>query len=59
MIKGGIIMDKLINLYNQYYDEIMIWFGGLSFLGQVATLAVGFFVVSMIVVFFIMRKMAS
>jgi len=52
-------MDKLINLYNQYYDEIMIWFGGLSFLGQVATLAVGFFVVSMIVVFFIMRKMAS
>jgi hypothetical protein len=52
-------MDRLINLYNQYYDKVLIWFVGLSFLGQIATLAVGFFVVSMIVVFFIMRKIAS
>jgi hypothetical protein len=52
-------MDQLINLYNQYYDRVMIWFGGLSFLGQITALAVGFFVVSMIVVFFIMRKIAS
>jgi hypothetical protein len=52
-------MDRLINLYNQYYDEVLIWFGGLSFLGQITALAVGFFVVSMIVVFFIMRKIAS
>ncbi len=51
-------MDRLISLYNQYYDEVMIWFGGLSFLGQITTLAVGFFVVSMIVVFFIMRRIA-
>jgi hypothetical protein len=52
-------MDRLINLCNQYYDKVLIWFGGLDFLGQVAALAVGFFVVSMIVVFFIMRKIAS
>lgn len=52
-------MDKLISLYNQYYDKVMIWFGGLSFLGQVTALAVGFFVVSVIIAFFIMRKIAS
>ncbi|HVO67198.1 MAG TPA: hypothetical protein VMT12_11995 [Syntrophales bacterium] len=51
-------MDRLINLYNQYYDEVMIWFGGLSYLGQITALAVGFFAVCMFVVFFIMRKMA-
>jgi len=52
-------MDRLIDYYNQYYDELMIWFGGLSFLGQITTLAVGFFAVCMIVVFFVMRRIAS
>jgi len=51
-------MDKLISLYNQYYDRVMIWFGGLSFLGQITALAIGFLGVCMIVVFFIMRRMA-
>ncbi|HYA12935.1 MAG TPA: hypothetical protein VEF33_01215 [Syntrophales bacterium] len=51
-------MDRLINLYNQYYNKVIIWFGGLSFLGQITALTVGFFAVCMIVAFFIMRRMA-
>ncbi len=51
-------MDKLISLYNQYSDRVMTWFEGLSYLGQITALAVGFFVFCMIVVFFIMRRIA-
>ena len=51
-------MDRLIDLYNQYYDKLMIWFNGLSYLGQITALCVGFFAVCMITVFFIMRKIA-
>ena len=49
-------MDKLINLFNQYYDRMMDWYQALTFLEQMGVLF-GLFVLAFgIVALFIIRK---
>lgn len=49
-------MDKLINLFNQYYDKMMDWYQALTFLEQMGVLF-GLFVLALgIVALFIIRR---
>jgi len=49
-------LDKLINYYNQYYNEVMTWYDGLTFLEQVGVLFVLFVVIFGFVVYLKLRK---
>ena len=49
-------MDKLINLFNQYYDRIMDWYHALAFLEQMGVLFGLFVLLFGIVALYIIRK---
>ena len=49
-------MEKLSNLFYQYYDKLMVWYGGLTFLEQIGGLLVLFVVVSAIFDYLMVRK---
>jgi hypothetical protein len=49
-------VDKLINLFNQYYDGMMDWYQALTFLEQMGVLFGLFILAFGIVAFFIVRK---
>jgi hypothetical protein len=50
------IMDKLINLFNQYYDRMMDWYHALAFLEQMGVLFGLFVLLFGIVALYIIRK---
>lgn len=49
-------MDKLINLFYQYYDKTMHWYQALTFLEQMGVLFGLFVALFGIVALFIIRK---
>ena len=49
-------MDRVINLFNQYYDGIMVWYQAITFLEQMGVLFGLFVLTFAIVAFFIIRK---
>jgi len=49
-------LDKLINYYNQYYNEVMTWYDNLTFLNQMGVLFVLFVGVMGILIFLKLRK---
>jgi len=49
-------MDKLINLFNQYYDGMMDWYQALTFLEQMGVLFGLFLVLFGIVAIYLIRK---
>jgi hypothetical protein len=52
-------MDKITNMYNQYYDKAMIWYEGLTFLEQMGVLFVLFIGGFAIVAYFLIRRAAG
>lgn len=51
-------MDKIKMLYSEYYDKVMIWYGGLTFMEQMGVLF-AVFVVGFGIVAFVLIKRAS
>jgi hypothetical protein len=49
-------VDKVINLFNQYYDGMMDWYQALTFLEQMGVLFGLFLLAFGIVAFLIIRK---
>ena len=49
-------MEKSSNFLYQYYDRLMIWYGGLTFFEQVGGLIILFIIVSAIFDYLMVRK---
>ncbi len=48
-----------MDLYNQYYDKIMVWYGALTFLEQMGVLFVLFVGGFAIVAYFLIKRAAG
>lgn len=51
--------EKSSNLFYHYYDQFMIWYGGLTFLEQMGGLVILFIIVSAIFDYLMVRKRIS
>ena len=52
-------MDKIMSYYNEYYDKIMVWYGGLTFLEQMGVLFVLFVCCFACLAYFFIKKAAG
>ena len=52
-------MDKAIHLYHTYYDKVMTWYDGLSFLNQMGILFVVFVIAFGFVVWVLLRRVVG
>ena len=52
-------MNTIKNLFDQYYDKAMIWYGGLTFMEQMGVLFVIFVIGFGIVASFLIKKAAG
>jgi len=52
-------LNKIITMYNQYYEQAMVWYEGLPFLNQMGVLFVLFLVGFGIVAYFLIRRAAG
>ena len=52
-------MDKITALYGEYYDKVMVWYGGLTFLEQMGVLFVLFVGGFAIAAYFLIKRAAG
>ena len=52
-------MDKIKDLYGVYYDKVMMWYGGLTFMEQMGVLFVAFIIGFGIVAYVLIKRAAG
>ncbi|MCX7817103.1 MAG: hypothetical protein N2317_06300 [Syntrophales bacterium] len=52
-------MDRLLQVYNTYYNKVMDWYSGLTFVEQFFALFALFVLLFAVVALFIVKKVSS